>query len=133
MEKNNETKWRCIVCVDFDGVLHSYLSGWKGPCEIPDPPVLGAFEWLKMMTSFQDNKDRTFQVSIYSSRSKYEGAIDAMKEWFRKHGLHEETLSALDFPSQKPAANMTIDDRAFCFQGIFPSPSWVLGFKPWNK
>jgi hypothetical protein len=30
-----------ILCLDFDGVLHSYTSGWKGAAVIPDPPVPG--------------------------------------------------------------------------------------------
>jgi len=125
--------WRCSVCVDFDGVIHSYTSGWKGPCIISDPPVEGAFEWLEMMTKYADNKNRMFHVNIYSSRSKYDGAVEAMQEWFKKHGLPEKTLAALDFPTQKPAANLTIDDRAFCFKGTFPQPDWIFGFKSWNK
>ena len=27
-----------ILCLDFDGVVHSYTSGWKGADVIPDPP-----------------------------------------------------------------------------------------------
>lgn len=30
-----------ILCLDFDGVCHSYTSGWKGAAVIPDPAVPG--------------------------------------------------------------------------------------------
>ena len=35
-----------ILCLDFDGVVHSYKSGWQGVDAIPDPPTEGFFEWL---------------------------------------------------------------------------------------
>lgn len=132
-KKEEDKGWRCIVCVDFDGVLHSYTSGWKGPCDIPDVPVEGALEWLDTMTRYRDEKDQSFQVCIYSSRSRHEGAVQAMQEWLVKHGLSKETLELIDFPLQKPAASLMIDDRAFCFKGTFPEPKWILSFKPWNK
>ena len=34
------------VCVGFDGVIHSYVSGWRGAAVIPDPAVPGAIAWL---------------------------------------------------------------------------------------
>ena len=35
-----------ILALDFDGVLHSYTSGWQGADVISDPPVPGAIEFL---------------------------------------------------------------------------------------
>jgi len=127
---------RYTICCDFDGVIHSYTQGWaynqededKAACIIRDPPVEGAFEWLKEMAL-----DNRFEVCVYSSRSRHKGAVYAMKAWFVEHAFDTEALNHLQFPTQKPAASMTIDDRAFCFEGDFPSPKWLLRFRPWNK
>lgn len=40
------------VVFDFDGVIHSYTSGWKGATVIPDPPVPGIKEAIKKSDSF---------------------------------------------------------------------------------
>lgn len=42
-------------------------------------------------------------------------------------------LQRIKFPTKKPAAFLTIDDRAVCFKGVFPKPESLLDFKPWNK
>lgn len=128
--------YKPTLCVDFDGVIHSYTSGWKGACEIPDPPVRGALS--RLYTAGEH-----WEVCIYSSRSKEPGAIDAMQKWLRKHADTEfnglvpidDFMGALSFPTQKPAANMTIDDRALCFEGDWSAidPKALLDFKPWNK
>ena len=58
-----------------------------------------------------------------------------MKKWLIKHGLHPAYINdkILEFPTKKPAAFLTIDDRAICFDGTFPSKDEMLNFKPWNK
>lgn len=119
---------RYILCVDFDGVIHSYSSGWQGAAVISDPPVEGAFQWLASLLNTS-----SFEVNIYSSRSKEPGGIEAMRSWFRANGFPVRLFDDLKFPTMKPAASMTIDDRAFCFEGDFPSHDWLLRFKPWNK
>lgn len=170
------------LCIDFDGVLHSYTSGWKGARNIPDPPVPGAMEWLIELIVADD-----IEVCIYSSRSKQWGGRRAMKRWLRQHFTRQfekaihlvnagaqisptaaewpfyhlmsmpewhktgaqnwlETLElaetaasfyvgCLRFPITKPAAWLTIDDRAICFQGpgTWPTIDAIHSFTPWHK
>lgn len=120
------------LCIDFDGVIHSYVSGWKGAAIIPDPPVKGALRWLMDLLDCQGSEGDLFEVCIYSSRSKEPGAIDAIRFWLSNHGLSDLYLELIRFPTQKPAAFLTIDDRAMRFEGIFPSPEQILSFKPWK-
>src|SRR5579872_5909444 len=84
-----------ILCLDFDGVCHSYTSGWKGADVIPDDPVPGVFEFIKTCDEF-------FEVMIFSSRSNQAGGVDAMYAWFEKHcpGI----TGYVDFPLEKPPA-----------------------------
>lgn len=65
-----------ILCLDFDGVIHSYNSGWKGAAVIPDPPVPGALQFIAEALE-------TFEVHIFSSRSHQWGGRRAMKRWLR--------------------------------------------------
>lgn len=117
-----------IVCIDFDGVIHGYDSGWKGIDVIHDDPVEGAIVKLKEMIA-----DRRVEPQIYSSRSKDPKGVEAMKQYLLDHGITVEELSKLPFPLQKPPAFLTIDDRAMCFTGKFPSVQEIVDFKPWNK
>jgi len=121
--------FRPTICVDFDGVIHAYTSGWQGVDVIADEPVNGAFDWLIEMLETDDGPEPV----IYSSRSKEEAGIKAMKEWFAIHGFPHDMLGKLKFPTQKPAAYLTIDDRAMCFEGTFPTVDEITKFKPWNK
>jgi len=116
------------ICIDFDGVIHSYVTGWHGVDVIIDDPVDGAIEWLRRVISEPD-----ISACIYSSRSKEKKGIDAMQIWLLKNGLSEYELDGLSFPTQKPPAFLTIDDRAICFKGKFPTVKQMIGFKPWNK
>lgn len=128
-----------ILCVDFDGVIHSYKSGWQGAAIIPDPPVPGALEWLWKATEW-------FDVQVYSSRSKDPIAREAMQMWMRVHALNSfepdhpmcwENGPAypIGFSHEKPAAFLTINDRAICFEGNWDDleAADLLHFKPWNK
>lgn len=123
-----------ILCLDFDGVVHSYTSGWKGAAVIPDPPVPGAI-------AFMLSALHVFDVAIFSSRSHEPGGIGAMRDWLRLHAGYDwhsipggtPRLQEVRFPDHKPAAFLSIDDRALTFDGTWPDPAKLLGFLPWNK
>ena len=119
-----------ILCLDFDGVIHSYTSGWQGIDVIPDPPVPGAMAFLAEAV-------KHFEVHIFSSRSKNEYAISEMivyiRKNLRKEGFPVEIADKIVFPTEKPAAFITIDDRAITFTGKWPSMKELLNFKPWYK
>ncbi len=127
-----------ILCLDFDGVIHSYISGWKGADVIPDPPVPGALPFIAHAMEH-------FRIAIFSSRSNQPGGITAMVQWLgywsvdSTHGMPDDfdhaTWSAIEWPIEKPPAFLTIDDRAMQFNGDWASydPKYLLTFKPWNK
>jgi hypothetical protein len=124
--KRPRAKPKKTLVVDFDGVLHSYASGWKGPTSIPDPPVPGAFVFLAHATE-------RFDVAVLSSRSRETGGIDAMKRWLADHGLDPTVLGKLRFPRTKPPAHVYLDDRGWRFEGTFPSIDAIDAFEPWHK
>jgi hypothetical protein len=120
-----------ILCLDFDGVIHSYSSGWKGAAIIPDPPVPGAIEFIERAL-------KHFDVQIFSSRSNQEGGIGAMRTWLWAHigdctPEQRGLFNTIKFPTEKPSAMVTIDDRAITFTGEWPSIQSLLEFKPWNR
>lgn len=122
-----------ILCLDFDGVIHSYSSGWKGADVIPDPPVDGAIAFMLGALNH-------FDVVIFSSRSLQPGGTAAMMAWLREHAgaaWHESPagpgLEDVKFAQEKPAALVTLDDRALTFTGTFPAIETLKEFKPWNK
>lgn len=124
--------YRPILCLDFDGVIHMYSSGWKGAAVIPDAPVPGALEFIIQASE-------KFSVNIFSSRSHQQGGIQAMKMWLDYWQVDRELRpdirisEIVHFPTEKPPAHITLDDRAVTFNGTWPDLKNLLEFKPWNK
>lgn len=121
------------LCIDFDGVIHSYKSGWQGVSTIEDPPVEGAIGFLY-------DALKAFKVAIYSSRSSSPAGIDAMRQYIALHaqaaGLDSEQTQwwlQLEWPVSKPSAWVTLDDRAITFTGEWPSIQSLLNFVPWYE
>jgi hypothetical protein len=114
-----------ILCLDFDGVCHSYTSGWQGVDVIADPPVegLGTFLWEAL---------GCFSVQIHSSRSGDTRGRMAMYRWFLRH-FPEALVQQLAFPVEKPPAMVTLDDRAITFTGTWPAVATLRAFQPWTR
>lgn len=117
------TRAKPILCIDFDGVIHRYSIGWQGG-EIYDPPTEGFRDWAVKAAEH-------FQLVVYSSRSKHPGSRQAMADWLKVWGLDD---LGLELAHEKPAAFLTIDDRAIRFTGKWAElpPDELLRFKPWN-
>lgn len=113
-------KGKKTVVFDFDGVLHSYKSGWKGATIIPDPPVPGIKQEI-------DNLRRDHKVVVVSTRCFQNGGIEAIKKWLASHDIIVD-----DVLGEKPPAYAYVDDRGICFNGIAEGlAEKVRGFKNW--
>lgn len=111
------------VCLDFDGVVHSYASGWKGAACIPDPPVCGIKE------AIDELRNNGYYIVICSTRAKSEEGLVAIREWLNRMGIAVDDVTA-----DKPPAICYIDDRAICFDGHPETLARkIRDFKPWYK
>lgn len=131
------TDFKPTICIDFDGVIHSYDKGWQDGT-IYGSVVPGFFEWMERV------RDQ-FKLVIYSSRSKDDTGVIAMaawlhaqrNAWIKAGGTRDPTTPLeIEFTHEKPAAWLTIDDRAIRFTGDWSAPELqadaMRSFKPWN-
>jgi len=111
------------VVFDFDGVIHSYVSGWQGADVIPDDPVPGIRE------AIQEIREAGYEVVVTSARCIYTGGRNAIDDYLMKHDIFVDKITAAKVP-----AIVYIDDCAVCFDG---KPETLLdkikNFKPWHK
>lgn len=110
------------VIFDFDGVIHSYTSGWKDVHIIPDPPVVQIGDAIRELR-------KHYRVVVVSSRCATQAGIDAIKAW-----LVEYEIEVDDIIAHKPPAIVTIDDRAITFDGNANELlRKIQTFRPWYQ
>jgi hypothetical protein len=105
LEKVGISKLPRTICLDFDGVLHSYRSGWRGATTIPDPPIHGTREAIARLRE-------QYRVVVYSARCRTAEGRRAVEMWLRKHDIQVDEV--VDY---KPPALVYVDDRAIPFRG----------------
>jgi hypothetical protein len=104
-EKNGIRQARRTICLDFDGVIHSYRSGWCGAEVIPDPPLHGTREAIAQLRIH-------FRVVVHSARCRSPEGCQAIEHWLRRHDIEVDEICAY-----KPPAAIYVDDRAVPFRG----------------
>ena len=111
------------IVFDFDGVIHSYTSGWQGISVIPDPVVpeiQAAINYLRM---------EGYEVIVVSTRCARPEGMGAVRRYLRDNHIVVD-----DVVAHKPPAICYIDDRAICFDrdalGLIGK---IRAFKPWNQ
>lgn len=118
------------IAIDFDGVIHSYSSGWQGPSNIPDPPFAGAMDWLNNLTK------AGIKWCVFSARNLFSEGPPAILSWLEENGCDIAHLNLKDhFPAKKPHADMFLDDRGMRFEGDYSTltPEFIKNTKPWYK
>lgn len=111
------------VVFDFDGVIHSYKSGWQGIDVIPDPPVEGIKEAIEKIRS------AGYEVIVVSARCRLVEGRVAISDWLTKNNIRVDAIM-----KEKPPAVVYIDDRAICFDGNSKTLlDKILNFTPWHK
>ena len=113
------------VVFDFDGVIHSYSSGWQGADAANDPPVEGIAEALKQI------HQAGYKIVIVSTRCATPEGGACVNDYLLKYDM----LKYVDaICKEKPPAIVYIDDRAICFDGDAKSLlSQIQSFKPWYQ
>ena len=106
------------VIFDFDGVIHSYTSGWKGIDVIPDEPVSGIREVIDELRN-----------EHVSTRCAETCGIVAIHEWLHKHDIVVDRVQA-----EKPPALVVVDDRCICFDGTTRGlVEKIKNFRPYRE
>jgi hypothetical protein len=145
---NDIPQFILTLALDFDGVVHQHVSKWTGPLDIHDPPVPGAFEFMRDLLS------AGWRIYIHTTRFTHSidpdltdieeielaPRVAAVLYWFETHGfqdicqLVEEKRVVLWTSGGKPPAYFYLDDHAVRFEGTFPTQGELLDQRwPWNK
>ena len=118
-----EMKYQPNVVLDFDGVIHSYASGWQGVDVVPDPPVPLIDEEIKRIRA------AGYRVVVVSTRCATPEGMGSVRRYLRENGIEVDDVAA-----EKPPAKVYVDDRAMLFDG---NPKGLLEkiqqFRPWQE
>jgi hypothetical protein len=122
-------KWNKTAAIDFDGVIHEYVTPFIDPGVISDGPVSGAFNFLAELIN------DGWTVVIVSSRARQRRGRRAIRKWLRNKWLRKwclgDAIPRLKITDRKVPAMFYLDDRAIRFEGSFNGLD--INREPWNR
>ena len=114
------TDKKYTVCIDFDGTLTTYASGYTPDGDIPDGPTDGAKEAMEKLY-------RHYKVVVYSARAGTAKGNIAICNWLDDHGIPCHEVTAV-----KPPAIAYVDDRAVRFDDDWKQVLQDINVPPWH-
>jgi hypothetical protein len=110
-----------VLAIDFDGVLHNAYDGWgDGTCY--GDPIPGSINAIKFLS-------KKYDIIIFTAKAKPDRplvngktGVSLVKEWLEKYDILKYVS---DITSEKPRAELYIDDNGYRFQNWEDTLSFV--------
>ncbi len=99
-----KTKFKDILAIDMDGVLHDYKHPIEG--KRLGPPLPDA------VVAMDDLYDRGYKLIIHTVKATTKQGAEMVEEWLDHYGFEYHEITAI-----KPNATYYIDDRAIRHTG----------------
>lgn len=124
---------RPLILLDFDGVLHVAHEPEASSCYPLGQLVPGAPDFLLRMRD-------AYRLAVHSPRSTKPDGIANMQQWLTTVLQQAEVPHAarlvydeIEWPVERPWADIEISARAIPFQGLFPTTVDLARFAPWHS
>jgi histidinol phosphatase-like enzyme len=121
LEQEETDTTKKTVVFDFDGVIHSYVSGWKGIDAVPDAPNRDVVKAIGALRA------DGYEIIVVSTRCGDPAGERAVIEYLDRHGVIVDGVSAT-----KPPALVYVDDRAVCYRPGMALVETIKSFQPWR-
>ena len=120
---------RRTIAIDFDGVISNY-QGYKGKGNFA-PPVPGCKNFLDKL------REEGWTIIVFTTRSEIPQIEAYMLEFRIPYDYINENPEnkKLDCSPWKILADIYLDDRAICFEGVYSKEllTRIIDFQPWGN
>ena len=120
-----------IICIDLDGVILSYHTGWLG-ANVFGKPNPGMKELLETLM-------KEYWVIIYTCRGDRKKIAETLNKYgickkTHYHDINRRKNAWKGTSKHKIGADIYIDDRCICFKGDCKKLyKQIKKFKPWQS